>query len=46
MRREGDPVALVSLAAIPLAACDLVLTEHSPQWVHTHVRPRRMSGDV
>jgi hypothetical protein len=40
----GDPVALASAAAIPVVAACLVLTEWSPQWVHTHWSARRTRG--
>jgi hypothetical protein len=40
----GDAAALGSAAAIPIVASYLVLTEWSPQWVHTHRRVRRTNG--
>jgi hypothetical protein len=39
----GDAVALGSAAAIPVVAASLVLTEWSPQWVHTQRSARRGS---
>lgn len=41
---SGDAVALGSAVAVPVVAVCLVLTEWSPQWVHTHWRPRRIGG--
>ena len=40
----GDAVAIGSAAAIPVLASCLVLTEWSPQWVHTHWSARRTGG--
>ena len=42
----GDGVALESLAAVPICAWILAITERPPQWVQTHLRHCRIWRDV